>query len=202
MGHGSKMMEAFEKLTQLIGSYDIFQKDEPNFTPDRANTWKVIPTAEKITNSLGFIISSEKQNKYWKNTVELASIFHDEVIYQSTPNSFMYAYRELVGIKLDVSDLWQIKELGANILPLDPSVRYRPPKHAHSVFRTSMQGFRYYPKGGGDNIIRAGTAQGQYKDKAQLETIFYDTALNVKSLIQCRFIEFLSEALFENSDSG
>ena len=202
MDHGSKMMEAFEKLTQLIESYEKFQKDKPNFIPDRENTWEIIPKAEKISNSLGFIKSPKKQNKYWKNTVELASIFHDEVIYQSTPNSFMYAYRELVGIELDVSDLWQIKELGANILPLDPSVRYRPPEHAHSVFRTSMQGFRYYPKGGGDNIIRAGTAQGQYKDKAQLETIFYDTALNVKSLIQCRFIEFLSEVLFENSDSG
>ena len=50
----------------------------------------------------------------------------------------MYAYRELVGIELDVSDLWQIKELGANIIPLDPSVRYRPPEHAHSVFRNPI----------------------------------------------------------------
>ena len=86
MDHGSKMMEAFEKLTQLIESYETFQKDDPNFTPDRVNTWEVIPTAEKISKSLGFVRSPKKQNKYWKNTVELASIFHDEVIYQSTPN--------------------------------------------------------------------------------------------------------------------
>ena len=202
MDHEAKMEKSFDHLISLIESYKKFQRKNPNFTPERENTWKKIPEVDQIRNSMTFIDSRTKREKYWQNTVKLASIYHDEVVLQSTPNSFMLAYRTLVGIELDPSDLWQIKELGANILPLDPSVRYHPPANAHSVFRTNQTGFVYYPKGKATNVIRAGIAQGKYKDKAQLETIFYDTALNTKSLVQCRYIEYLSDILFENSNSG
>ena len=204
MEHVEKLEKSFCRVTELIESYESFQQNKPDFIPKREKTWEKIPRADELKTSIAFINSQKKRLKHWQNTVELASIFQDEVILQSTPNSFMLAYRTLVGVDLDTSDLWQIKELGANIIPLDPSVRNRQQRkfQPHSVFRSSEAGFRYYPKGASTNVIRAGTAQGKYKDKAQLETIFYDTALNPKNLIQCRYIEYLSELLFDNSDSG
>jgi phage-related protein len=207
MGHEEKLEQAFDSVVKLIHAYDSYQKTNPTFIPKRDKTWKVIPTAAKVEKSLkNFIGTKNKRRKYWKNMANLASIWYDESIYQSPPNAFMYAYRNLVGTNIVTSDMIRIREMGGNIIPLDYTVRDTAPKTAHTVFRTHGLGFRHYPKNESTtNVLRAGVSTGKYNDTSQMEAIFYDTAIDnpgPKSVAQCRYLEALSEELFENSDSG
>ena len=88
----------------------------------------------------------------------------------------------------------------------DYTVRDTAPKTAHTVFRTHGLGFRHYPKNETtSNVLRAGVSTGKYNDTTQMEAIFYDTAIDnpgPKSVAQCRYLEALSEVLFEDSDEG
>jgi len=207
MNHEERLELAFKKVVDQVNQYDSFQKLNPHFTPDRDKTWKAIPTSTRVENSLKNLVGTKrKRGKYWKNMSSLAGIWYDETIYHSSPRSFMYAYRNLVGTNIVTSDMIYLRELGANIVPLDYTVRDTAPKTAHTVFRTHGLGFRNYPKNKTtSNVLRAGVSTGKYNDTTQMEAIFYDTAIDnpgPKSVAQCRYLEALSEVLFEDSDDG
>lgn len=192
-------------MNELIDDYVQFYDENSDWVPENeGKRWKQIPRPEEFRKSLKFIDDNEKRSEHFDKIIALSSIFYDEIPYASTPKSFLYAYKNLAGKKLTIDELWIVKQFGANLIPLDPTVRnYKNlQSDAHSVFRASQTGFVYHPKGGGINVIRAGTAQGEYKDKANLETAFYDTARDKKNVMQCRYLEFLGEEIFEKTDSG
>lgn len=207
MGHEQKLEDAYKKVLAQIKKYDKFQKKDPTFIPSRDTTWTTIPKASRIEKSLKKLIGTKhKRAKHWGNMAGLAAIWYDETIYQSSQRAFMYAYRNLVGTNIVTSDMIYLRELGANIIPLDYTVRDTAPKTAHTVFRTHGLGFRNFPKNKPDsNVLRAGVSTGKYNDTTQMEAIFYDTAVNnpgPKSVVQCRYLEALSETLFENKNEG
>lgn len=207
MDHEGKLETAFQRVVDQVNAYDSFQKSNPSFVPDRETTWKTIPTSIRLKKSLQNLIGTKKKRaKHWENMSDLAAIWYDETIYQSSPRSFMYAYRNLVGTNILTTDMIYLRELGANIVPLDYTVRDTAPKTAHTVFRTHGLGFRNFPKyAKTPNVLRAGVSTGKYNDTTQMEAIFYDTAVDnpgPKSVAQCRYLEALSEVLFEDSKEG
>lgn len=198
--------EAYKKLVHLIDDYELFYDKNPQFLPKKENTWEKIPEPMKLREISSKFSNEEARMEYFENFKNLYRIYFEECLYTSTSNSFIYAYTHFSGTNVVSQDLSKIKSMGGHIIPLDPSVRNNPPTGSHHVFRNLLGGVRYYPLGSKLQVPRAGVSTGAYEDKSRMETIFYNPSnkpkQGPKDVVQLRFLEFLSEEIFQNDDAG
>ena len=171
------LSEAYDELLELMDDYEIYYKDALCTVPARENTWERLPSPDELRKASKFLNSSEKRLIYWNNIKNLAHIYFDETILSSSPQSFLHAYKNFSNVHLSTLDLALLKNMGANILPMDPTLRNNPPKGSHHVFRNLLGGNRYFPMGADVTIMRACVSTGKYKVKTQMDSLFYVTAV-------------------------
>ena len=195
---------AAEKLEDLIDDYEKKGHGIPDTTNWRG---KEAPNREALLKTLKSSIydSSSRSSSiegHWNALRKLYEVYINEIPYSSNQLGFRYAYKNLVGKDIDRSDSRKLRNLGANLIPLDPAARKAPSSpDVHPVFRTSQQGIAMFDWGS-KKIVRTGKAVGGYDDTTQPETLFYDTATNFSSILRARHLEFLSEGVMEDGGQG
>ena len=203
---GLALEKAYNKLVRLIDDYQLFYEKNPNFLPKKENTWENIPDPDKLREIASKFSKEEARMEYFNNFKNLYQIYFEECVYASTTASFIYAYTHFSGTPVVSQDLLIIKAKGGHIIPLDPRVRNNPKPPSHQVFSNYLWGVRYYPVGSKNQVPRAGVSTGVYEDKSRMETIFYNPSNKPSKgptdVVNFRFLEFLSEELFPNNDSG
>lgn len=200
------LTEAYANLLKLIDNYEAYFNGTACFIPSRNPSWERLPTPDELRKASKFLDTAQKRLTYWNNIREMANVYFDETIISSSPQSFLHAYKNFSGVDLSTLDLALLKNMGANILPMDPTLRNNPPSGSHHVFRNLLGGIRYFPMNVKVSIMRACVSTGKYQDKTQMDSLFYDTAVGVnsgpKSVIHYRFFEFLSDGLFRDDETG
>jgi hypothetical protein len=206
MDIGLALERAYNKLVDLIQSFQDFYDNNPDFLPLKDDTWNELPTPTQLKNQAKKFSTNEGRMEYFDNFKNLYLIYFEECVYASTSASFIYAYTHFSGTPVVSQDLLTIKAKGGHIIPLDPSVRNNPKPPYHPVFSNFLWGVRYYPIGSDFQVPRAGVSTGVYEDKSRMETIFYNPSNKPRTgpndLVNFRFLEFLSDELFPNQDSG
>ena len=195
---------AAKKLEDLIDDYEKNGHGIPD-TP----WWhgKEVPDREMLlkTQKSSIYDSSARKSTiegHWNAVRKLYEIYINEIPYSSNQLGFRYAYENLVGKDIDRSDSRKLRNLGANLIPLDPAARKAPSSpDVHTVFRTSQQGIAMLDWGS-KKIVRTGKASGGYDDSTMPETLLYDTAANFSSILRARHLEFLSEGVMEDGGQG
>ena len=141
---------AAEKVEQLISDYD----HNGHGIPD-SEWWEKqdIPDKKSLLRTMkSSIYDSEVRAStiegHWKALRRLYTVYLNEIPYASNQLGFRYAYQNLVKTEIHRSETRKLRNLGANLIPVDPAAR-KPSgsSDVHTVFRTTLRGIANFDWG-------------------------------------------------------
>ena len=164
----------------------------------------------------------------WKDLVDVFRAYKNEVMLCSEPIAFRNAFKQYnhKDDEVDINELVNMRRSGLNFIPVDPSIATTIKKRNEfiefegedlkkiksninnftSIYQHKSVGHGGMPQEIGmvlhNEVVRTCKAMGDYSDRVTEEFVTYDPTANSSALIRARYLENLSENLFQNHEMG
>lgn len=182
-----------------------------------------------FTNQLKNIVFNretpdEKIIEQWNSLADIFRIYRNEVMLCSEPIAFRNAFKRYnhKDDDVDINELVNMRRSGLNFIPVDPSIATTT-KNRNNYFKLTGEPLRIAKKNMKEfasdyqhksidtreqgmvltnNFVRTCKAMGDYSDRVTDEFVTYDPTANASALIRARYLEKLSERLFNEHETG
>ena len=223
--------QARKDVLDLIKDYEDNVPKKPNTEIHERWLKKDVIKSKTFRDNVNKFIFTEKMGDKkildrWGYLADIYRIYRNEVMLCSEPIAFRDAFRRYNhrGDTVDINELVNMRRSGLNFIPVDPSI-VTPTQKRNSYFeltgddlekaKENIKTFTsiYQHKsidtreqgmvlGKDQYFVRTCKALGEYSDQVTDEYVTYDPMASASALIRARYLEKLSENLFNKNETG